>query len=226
MKKLGIIGGVSPVSTALYYTQINRKVNQRLGNNNSAEMLVYSVNFEELVQLKDNNLWDEAGAYLADKAETLNKANVDVAILACNTLHRCASALVEALDCPFIHIGDATGQVIARDQRESPLLIGTLPTTTESFISERLGPNVRIPDEYQRRELDRIVFEELCRDIVDEKSRQWMIEMIEQYAMEGADCVVLGCTEFGLLIDEHNVTLPAYDTAEIHINAAVDFILS
>lgn len=226
MKKLGIIGGVSPVSSALYYTEINRAVNLRLGNDNSAEMLLYSVNFEEIVTLKNENRWEEAGAYLAQKAETLNKANVDVAILACNTMHRCAPALVEALDCPFIHIGDATGKVINQDNRKCPLLIGTLPTMTQTFILERLGPNVLVPDEDQRQELDRIVFEELCRNNVESTSRQWMVNLIRQYETRGADCVVLGCTEFSLLINEDNIPLPSYDTAAIHIKAAVDFILN
>ncbi len=226
MKKLGIIGGVSPVSSAMYYTEINRAVNQRLGNDNSAELLLYSVNFEEIVTLKNENRWDEAGAYLAQKAEILNKANLDGAILACNTMHRCAPALVDALDCPFIHIGDATGKVIKQDHRECPLLIGTLPTMTQSFIIERLGQNVLVPDEYQRQELDRIVFEELCRGKVETTSRQWMENLIRQYAVQGADCVVLGCTEFGLLINEDNAPLPSYDTATLHIDAAVDFILN
>lgn len=226
MKTLGIFGGVSPVSTGLYYSEINQAVNKALGGDNSAEMVILSVNFEELVQLVNKDLWDEAGAYLAKKAEILNKANVDVAILACNTLHRCAPAIIDALDCPFIHIGEATGKVIANDKRECPLLIGTLPTMTYKFISDKLGSNVLVPEVSQQKELDRIVFQELCRNKFEESSREWMINLIQEYAEKGADCVILGCTEFGVLLNSENSPLPSYNTADIHVKAATDFILN
>lgn len=226
MKTLGIIGGVSPVSTVVYYTEINKAVNAALGGDNSAKMVICSVNFEELVQLRNQKRWKEAGEYLANTANILNRANVDVALLACNTLHQCAPALIEALECEFIHIGDATGAVLARDCRKSPLLVGTLTTMTENFISDRIQSNVILPDERQQQELERIVFDELCRNKIEDSSRQWMIDLIQAYADKGADCVILGCTEFGVLLNKDNTPLPAYDTADIHIRAAVECILS
>ncbi|MEO0714075.1 MAG: amino acid racemase [Pseudomonadota bacterium] len=226
MKTLGIIGGVSPASTAIYYRAINDAVNARVGGHNSARIILNSLNFADVQALQAAEDWDAADAFMADAATVLNRAGVDVALLACNTMHRCADAIESALNAPFLHISDATRAALDSDQRARPALLGTMTTMTERFIADRLGDGVVFPDAEQRDIVDRIIFEELCSNVVRDDSRFAYLGVIEEMKARGADSVIFGCTEIGMLVPVEQSPLPVYDTAHLHVAAAVDAVLA
>ncbi|MGR6981477.1 aspartate/glutamate racemase family protein [Testudinibacter sp. P27/CKL/0425] len=228
MKKIGIIGGMSPESTALYYTQINRGINQRLGGNHSADLLLYSVNFETIVQMQKNNAWQQAGEHLAQSAVMLEKMGADALILATNTMHKIADQLESACHIPLLHIIDCTAHAIQQAGLNKIALLGTRFTMSDGFYSERMqrfGIELLTPTSVQQDEIHRIIFDELCLSQVNTSSRDYYLNVIEQLKSQGAQGVILGCTEICLLINADNSPLPVFDSTEIHTQAAVEFIL-
>lgn len=229
MKRLGILGGVSPASTEIYYRALNEGVRERLGGFHSADLLIHSFDFAEIAGLQQADAWDEADKVMASAARGLQAAGVDGVLLACNTMHRCAPAMEAALDVPFLHIADALGERLTADGRKKPALVGTLTTMEHPFIQARLAEKYGIetvtPDKPARDEIDHIIFEELCRHQVREESRSRFIAITETMKSDGADAMILGCTEVGLLLDDSNCPLPVYDTALLHVKAAIAFML-
>lgn len=211
MKTLGIIGGMSPESTALYYQIINREVNQRLGGNYSADLLIHSVNFESIVQMQKNAQWQEAGKSLAQSALKLESMGAQGLILATNTMHKVADAVNSSCSIPLLHLVDVTATEIKRrlvsSTKSRPLvaLLGTRCTMSDGFYTERMqefGINIMTPTTEQQDEVHRIILEELCLNQIRPTSLNYYQSLIENFKQEGAEGVILGCTEICLLINQ------------------------
>lgn len=230
MKTIGIIGGMSAESTAHYYAAINDRVRRRLGGLHSAEMIVWSVDFSDIAAMQEQGKWDEAGQRLAQIAKRLEAAGADVVLLATNTMHKVADAIVAALSIPFIHIADATAEQIKRAGFKRPGLMATAYTMEQDFyvgrLRDRHGLDVILPDLRDRADTHRIIYDELCSGIVRDESRMRYQGIAKSLIAKGADCVILGCTEVGMLLSEKNVDVRVFDTTLIHAEAAVDFALA
>lgn len=229
MKTIGIIGGMSPESTALYYHLINRAVNAKLGGNHSAEILLFSVNFEQIAQHQRNAQWNEAGKILADAARKLENIGADFIILATNTMHKVAHHIENAINIPFLHVVDVLADEIKSQGKQTVGLLGTQFTMSDSFYIDRLkhnGITVMTPNETEQAEIHRIIFEELCVNKILPQSKQIYLDIIRKLEQQGAQGIILGCTEIGLLIKQKDYPLPLFDTTEIHSLAAVDFALT
>jgi len=229
MKVIGLIGGMSCESTAHYYKRLNDRVRAQLGGLHSAEILMWSVDFAPVAQMQEDNRWQEAGAYLARIARRLEQAGAEVLVLATNTMHKVADTVQASTSIPLIHIADATGQKIQAAGKRKPAILATRFTMEQEFYTGRLrdkfGLDVVVPDEADRALVHQIIYDELCVGRVTEASRQAFVDVARRLAMRGADSLVLGCTEVGMLLDESNAPLPIFDTALIHADAAVDFAL-
>ncbi len=230
MKTIGIIGGMSAESTAHYYAHINAGVRQRLGGLHAAELILWSVDFAEIADMQTRGDWTAAGAKLAGVAMKLQKAGADVIILATNTMHKVASEIEAAISIPFLHIADATAADIKAAGLKRPGMLATAYTMEQDFYTGRLrdkfGLDVIVPEEVDRREIHRIIYDELCKGVVTEQSRKSYESIAKRLKERGADSLILGCTEVGMLLNAKNVSMPVFDTAEIHAQAAVDFALS
>lgn len=227
---IGIIGGMSAESTKLYVDRLNAETRRRLGGLHSADLLVRSVDFADIAVMQSAGQWDEAGAFLADIAVRLERAGADIILLATNTMHKVADRIEDAVSVPFVHIADATGARIAARGLKRPALLATAFTVEESFytgrLTERFGLEAVIPTADQRALIHRVIYEELCRGIVSEASRAAFVEIARSCVARGADCVILGCTEVGLLLNDDNVPVPVFDTACIHADTALDLALA
>jgi len=229
MKTIGVLGGMSPQSTATYYKTLNALVNARLGGYASAQILLHSVNFADTHAAQLAGEWDGIAQDLAATARTLQNAGADLILLATNTMHKCAPAIEAAISVPFLHIGDACAARLKADGRTRPALLGTAFTMEEDFYTarlERAGLSPVIPDAAQRADIHAIIFDELVHGVVNDASRVRYIEIVADLAAKGADSVILGCTEIGMLLNQENSPLPPYDTALIHCEAAVETALS
>ncbi|WGE81430.1 aspartate/glutamate racemase family protein [Actinobacillus equuli subsp. haemolyticus] len=228
MKTLGILGGMSPESTVSYYLNINRAVNQALGGNASAKILMSSVDFAEIVQCQKSGDWQKAGEILAQQAKLLEQAGAEGILLATNTMHKVASPIVEAISVPFLHILDAVADSIKAKGLTTVALLGTAFTMSDNFYVDGLrqrGITPLVPDEQTQQEIHRIIFEELCLGQFLPQSKAFYLKTIEKLTALGAQGVILGCTEIGLLINQSDSALPFFDTAELHSEMAVNFIL-
>lgn len=227
MKTIGIIGGMSPESTATYYTQINRLVNARLGGNHSAKILLHSLEFEEIVQKQKSGDWQGAGEILAQSALNLQNAGADAIVLATNTMHKVADSIQAAISVPFLHILDALAERIHQHQINTVGVLGTRFTMQDAFYCGGLsarGVQAMVPDENTQNEIHRIIFEELCVGKFSDTSRQYYLNTIADLARQGAQGVILGCTEIGLLVNQADTDLILFDSSKIHIQKAVDFL--
>ena len=223
MKTIGLIGGMSWESTAHYYAAINRETARLRGGLHSAPIVMQSVDFAPIATLQSEGRWQEAGQQLAHCARTLEGAGADVIVLATNTMHIVAPAIEAAISVPFVHIADPTADALAADGISTIGLLGTRFTMEMDFYKDRLrtrGLDPLVPD-VDRTNLNAIIYEELCRGIVRDNSRATYVEAIERLAVRGAQGVILGCTEIGMLIDDDHSPLPVYDTTELHAKAAV-----
>jgi len=229
MKVLGLIGGMSWESTAIYYRLINEQVRERLGGLHSAHLLLYSVDFATVEHLQANDRWAEAGALLAGAARALEAAGAECLLLCTNTMHKVASAIESATPLPFLHIADATAKAIRNADTKRVGLLGTRFTMEQDFYRGRLrdqhGIDVLVPDELDRGHVHRIIYEELCLGQVRPASRKVFGQVIADLVARGAQGIVLGCTEIGLLVDADLSPVPLFDTTAIHASAAVDFAL-
>ncbi|ODT68874.1 MAG: aspartate/glutamate racemase [Pelagibacterium sp. SCN 63-23] len=227
MKTIGLIGGMSWESTAHYYRALNQDVARRLGGLHSASLIVHSVDFAPIAEMQAAGDWDRAGAELNDIARGLVAAGADILGLATNTMHIVADNLTNGIDIPFIHIADPTADALLADGFDRVGLLGTRFTMEMGFYRDRLaarGLDILIP-EVDRTNLNGIIYEELCKGIVREQSRQIYVTAIERLAARGAQAVILGCTEIGMLIDDATSPLPTYDTTALHAAALVDAAL-
>ena len=229
MKCLGLIGGMSWESTVPYYRLVNEGVKQRLGGLHSARLVLYSVDFHEIEVLQREDRWDEAGEMLAAAARSLEAAGADLLVLCTNTMHKVADAIETATDLPLLHIADCTGEAIRAAGLRRVGLLGTRFTMEQPFYRERLvarhGLDVIVPSAAARDEAHRIIYEELCRGIVRDDSRAIYREIIADLVAQGAEGVILGCTEIGLLVGADDASVPLFDTTALHAARAVDAML-
>lgn len=229
MRKLGLIGGMSWVSTAMYYEQINRKVARRLGGLSSAPLLIESVDFAPIAALQAEGGWDELGASMADAARRLVEAGAGGLILCSNTMHKVYDEIAAAVPVPILHIGDVTAERLAMDGVKRAGLIGTRFTMGESFYRDRLeakGIAVALPDPATAQEIDRIIFEELTRGQVTRQSQRRLKTCLTNMSQARQQAAILGCTELAMLVDPGATVLPVYDTTALHAQAAVEWILA
>lgn len=224
MKTIGLIGGMSWESSAEYYRILNEKVKQELGGLHSAKCILFSVDFGEIEALQAKGDWEEAGKRMSGAAQSLEKAGADFLILCTNTMHKVADVVEEAVSIPMLHIADATAERVKREKIETIGLIGTKYTMEMSFYKERLkskGLAAVIPQESERTEVNRIIFEELCAGETRQSSKKYFQEVIQKMVEKGAEGVILGCTEIGLLIKPEELEVPVFDTVLLHAQTAV-----
>ncbi|THV24899.1 aspartate/glutamate racemase family protein [Peteryoungia ipomoeae] len=225
---IGLIGGMSFESTAVYYRLINEAARQKLGGLSSAEVAIRSVNFADIVKLQQQGRWEEAAQMLARAGKGLQNAGADCALICTNTMHLVADAVASGIDIPLINIIDETALRLKEDGRERPLLLATRYTMEHGFYAERMrthGIYVIVPDEAGRTAAHDIIFQELCMGEVKPTSRDRLLALIEEAKAQGADSVILGCTEICLLLDPNALPLPGYDSTAIHVDAAIRFAL-
>ena len=228
MKTLGLIGGMSWESTATYYGLLNRMTRERLGGAHSAPLVLWSVDFEPIVHMQAEGRWDEATAILVEAARRLEGAGAQALMICANTMHRMADEVQAAIGIPLIHIADATAAAVKATGVQRPLLLGTRYTMEEPFYRERLsslGVEVAIPGEVDRLRLQRMIFEELVRGIVNPQSKAALLQIVGAERAGGADGVILGCTELDLLVGEGDIRVPTFNSTEIHARAGLDFAL-
>ncbi|MCJ9749825.1 aspartate/glutamate racemase family protein [Neorhizobium sp. BETTINA12A] len=228
MRKIGLIGGMSFESTAVYYRLINEMVRDRLGGFASADLLLHSVNFAEIVDMQKAGRWDLAAEHLAGSARRLKAAGAECVLICTNTMHLVAPQVQAAIDIPLIHIIDETAKTLTSKGLSRPLLLATRYTMEHGFYTDHmkgLGVDVMVPDADDRTDIHNIIFNELCAGAVLDTSRTRAIAMIEKAKAEGADSIILGCTEICLLLDPAGLPLPGIDSTTIHAKAAVDFAL-
>ena len=228
MRRVGLIGGLSWESTRLYYDAINRAVAARLGGAHSAPLIVDSLDFAPIAQAQEEGRWDDASSAIVEAAVRLHRAGVDALAIASNTMHKCADSVRTAVPLPLLHIVDPLREALARDHRVRPLLLATRFTMEQDYIRKPLtaaGIEAAIPGEGDRATIHRIIYEELIRGTLSEESRKAFLAIIAAGREVGADSVILGCTEIGLLVNAENSPLPVFDTMAVHSAALADFIL-
>ena len=229
MRKLGIIGGTSWASTALYYEHINRAVARRLGGLHSARLAIESLDLAPLAEMELSGDWDGVAAMMSDSARSLVKGGAEGLLIASNTGHKAYNAVAASVKVPMIHIGDATADALAADGRTRVALIGTRFTMTEPHVRSRLesrGISLVPVDKRWIDEVDRIIFEELAAGQVVRDSQRKLKTLVAELARQKVDAVVLGCTELVLAVDSRANVVPVYDTTAIHAQAAVEWMLS
>ena len=228
MKTLGLIGGMSWESTATYYGLLNRMTRERLGGSHSAPLILWSVDFEPIVQMQAEGRWDEATAIMVHAARRLEGAGAQGLMICANTMHRMAGEVQAAIGIPLIHIADATADAVKATSVRQPLLLGTRYTMEEPFYRDRLtslGVKVMVPGEVDRARLQRMIYEELVRGIINPQSRAALLQIVGAERARGADGVILGCTEFGMLVGEDDIRIPTFNSTELHASAGLEFAL-
>jgi aspartate racemase len=229
MKTIGLIGGMSWESTVTYYQVINQFIASSLGGLHSAKCVLYSVDFQEIESCQANNEWDKSATILIDAAKKLELAGADFIVICTNTMHKVADQIQNAINIPIIHIADVTAKHLLVQNIKSVALLGTKYTMEQDFYKAKLiekGLNVLIPDEQDRNIINNIIYDELCRGIIKPASKQAYLTIIEKLIKQGAQGVILGCTEIGLLISQPDCTIPFFDTALLHAQEAAILSIS
>ena len=226
MQTIGLIGGMSWESSAEYYRLINQFTQKKLGGANSAKSLMISVNFGELEKLQHKGHWNVLEQNMVDAARQLQAGGANFIVLCTNTMHRFAEAIETAVNIPFLHIADATAKQIKTCDIKNVGLLGTRFTMEQDFYKQRLidvyGLNVIIPNEQDRNAIHRIIYDELVKGIIREESRIIHREIIARLIDDGAEAIILGCTEIMLLVEQSDSAVPVFDTTTIHAHAAVE----
>jgi len=228
MRTIGLIGGMSWESSAEYYRIINQRVRDQLGPLRSAQLLMYSVDFGPVEQAQHAGRWDAAALILEDAARRLQAGGAECVVLCTNTMHLVAPRIEAAVSIPFLHIADAAGSAAVAAGTLTVGLLGTAFTMEQDFLTSRLaahGLNVLVPNADERQAVHRIIYEELCVGVISDASRQVYQRVIASLAARGAQAIILGCTEIGLLIKPEHSDLPLLDTTVLHAQAAVAFAL-
>lgn len=229
MKTIGLIGGMSWESTQTYYRLLNEQVRERLGGLHSAKIILNSVDFADIEPLQHQGDWAGTAEILTTAAKSLEAAGADFFLIGTNTMHKVAPELQNAVKIPLLHIVDATAEALKADNITSVGLLGTKFTMEQAFYRERLeaqGLKVLIPNETQRTIVHEVIFKELCLGVTQPTSKQAYLNIVKDLHQQGAQAVILGCTEIGMLIKSTDTTVPLYDTTELHANAAVTYALS
>ena len=228
MRTIGLIGGMSWESSAEYYRIINQRVRDQLGPLRSAQLLMYSVDFGPVEQAQHAGRWDDAALILEDAARRLQAGGAECVVLCTNTMHLVAPRIEAAVSIPFLHIADAAGSAAVAAGTLTVGLLGTAFTMEQDFLTSRLaahGLSVLVPNADERQAVHRIIYEQLCVGVISEASRQVYQRVIASLAARGAQAIILGCTEIGLLIKPEHSDLPLLDTTALHAQAAVAFAL-
>lgn len=229
MKTIGLIGGLSWESSLEYYRIINEAVKERLGGLHSAQCLLYSFDFAEIEALQSAGDWDKATFRMIQVARQLERGGAESIVICSNTMHRMADDVQNSVDIPLLHIADATARAVVNAGIETIALLGTRFTMEQDFYKGRLTDqfdlNVRIPEEPGRSTVHNIIYNELVLGTITEESRQAYQDIIRELVAQGAQGVILGCTEIGLLIKPEHSPVPVFDTTELHALAAVDWAL-
>ncbi|MCV6590478.1 MAG: aspartate/glutamate racemase family protein [Marinobacterium sp.] len=230
MKTIGLLGGMSWESTLSYYRALNEGVKKQCGGLNSAKIVLNSVNFAELEVLQHQERWDEIADTLTGAARNVASAGADFLLICTNTMHKVAPQIEQRLAIPLLHIADATAQQLQADGIQRVGLLGTAFTMEQSFykgrLSEQYGIEVLVPDAAGRTDVHRIIYNELCLGQIQVQSRQRYLEVIDHLHQQGAEAIILGCTEIALLIKPQHTDVPLYDTTAIHAQAALECALS
>ncbi len=224
MKTIGLLGGMSWESSASYYRILNTEIKARLGGLHSAKCLLMSVDFAEIEAFQKAQDWDSAANTLIDAAQSLEAGGADLILICTNTMHSVYDRIQDSIGIPIIHIADATAKAIQDRKLTSVALLGTKFTMEQDFYTSRLtanGLSVLIPEEDQREQVHKIIYEELCKGAVTAPSRESYRKIIEDLATRGVEGVILGCTEIGLLIRQDDVSIPVFDTTVIHAREGV-----
>lgn len=230
MKTIGIIGGMSYESSIHYYERINKQVNELAGNLTCARMIFYNVNFEEIRKLMLANEWDKIGIELAKIAKILEDAGADYIAIATNTMHKLANFIQKQINIPLIHIADCVADKCKDSKVYNVGLLGTRYTMVENFLVDRLKENgliVTTPkEEKQINEIDRIIFDELCKGQIKETSKEYFVDVINKMIEdEGIEGIIFGCTEIEMLVKQSDLKIPIFDTTQSHIDAIVEYSL-
>jgi aspartate racemase len=229
MKTIGLLGGMSWESTIPYYRLINEGIRERLGGLHSGKILLHSVDFHEIEACQASGEWERAGAILTDAANGLQQAGAQGIVLCTNTMHKVAPAIEAGCELPLIHIADATGEAIRGRGLTKVALLGTRYTMEQDFYRGRLQDSYAIetpiPNEQQRALINRVIFDELCMGQFSERARRDYQAIIAELVAQGAQGVIFGCTEIGMLLNQQDCPVPVFDTAALHAEAAVSFML-
>ena len=229
MKTIGLIGGMSWESTVVYYQMLNRMARERLGGLHSAELILWSFDFAEVEALKAAGDWTAATDRMVEAARNVEKGGAECIVICTNTMHKMAGDVQDAVGIPLIHIADTTAAAIRTTEAAAPLLLATRYTMEQDFYKGRLkdrhGIDVRIPDDADRTIVHDIIYDELCQGVVSPASKRKYLEVVDRARSDGADSIIFGCTEVGLLVAQSDFELPAFDTTELHARAALDFAL-
>jgi aspartate racemase len=229
MKTIGLLGGMSWQSTTQYYRLANELVAERLGGLHSAQCLLHSVDFATIEQLQKQDRWDDAGAFLASAAKSLEAGGSDLLLICTNTMHKVYDQIAGAVSIPVLHVVDVTAAAVHAAGVTTVGLLGTAFTMEQTFYRDRLassGLEVVIPDDAQRALVHRVIFEELCLGVIRDESRAAFVEVIDGLVLRGAQGVILGCTEIELLLGPDDADVPLFPTTQLHISAAVDQALT
>ena len=225
MKTIGLIGGMSWESTVSYYRIINEKVKGKMGGLHSAKILLYSVDFAEIEACQSSGDWDASAEILGDAAEKLEQAGADFIVICTNTMHKVVPAMQKRITIPIVHIADATAEALEKNNIKRVGLLGTRYTMTQAFYKDRLiarGIDVLVPAEEDIEVVNGVIYEELCLGMIKDASRKQFQHIIDELKENGAEGVILGCTEIGLLIAAEDSSLPVFDTTQIHADTAAE----
>lgn len=229
MKTIGLIGGMSWESSAVYYDLINKKVKEILGGFHSCKSIMVTVDFAEIEKLQHENEWGTLDFLMAESAKQLEFAGADIVVLCTNTMHLCSKAIIENISIPFLHIAEATGMEISSLNLKKVGLLGTKFTMEKDFYKEYIqnnfGIEVIIPTLPERDDVHRIIYQELVQGNIKAESREIFKQIIDNLKKEGAEGVILGCTEIPSLISDTDVDIPVFDTTTIHAHKAVEWSL-
>lgn len=230
MKTIGLLGGMSWESTVEYYRLINEGIKSKLSGLHSAQIAMYSVDFEPIEQLQKSGDWESSGEILADAAKKIESAGADFLLICTNTMHKVAQQIEAAIQIPLIHIADATAEELIKNNMQSVGLLGTVFTMEQDFYKGRLqdkfGLNVVIPEKADREIVHKVIYQELCLGNVQTDSRNEYLRIIKDLSEQGAQAVILGCTEIGILVKQSDTEIKLLDTTAIHAQKAVEMAIS
>jgi len=229
MKTIGLLGGMSWESTVGYYREINEGVKQKLGGLHSAQIILYSVDFDPIEKLQRSGDWKATGNILANAARGVEDGGADFLLICTNTMHKVADQVENAVNIPLLHIADATADVLVQASVRKVGLLGTAFTMEQEFykgrLSEKYGIDVVVPDASDRKLVHDIIYQELCLGLHKQSSKQKYIHIVDKFTEMGAEGVILGCTEIGMLVSQHDTVTTLYDTTKIHAAKAVEWAI-
>ena len=223
LKTIGLIGGMSWESTATYYKIINETVKEKLGGLHSAKCILYSVDFQEIEECQANGNWEKSGEILGEAAYNLEKAGADFIVICTNTMHKVVNQIKEKISIPILHIAEMTAEKILEKGLKNIALLGTKYTMEQDFYKSKLiekGINVIIPDKNDIEIINEVIYDELCLGTINSNSKKKFLEIVDKLRSKGAEGIILGCTEIGLLIKNEDTDVPLFDTAIIHAEQA------